>query len=192
MTSPIFSEGNIILLYANHRANLIHERVQLPEHIANRIKVCRSVYNRILKSKPDGLKTEIYVISKNVDLANSIKQELSAKPLDEARITIVPEATLTSAMDNILRRLSKRTNIPTIYLITSHWQREICNNISLKFKEFKIHFEGTLDHRPIGEIDTEKDIEIPSKGLEFYKEKAKNKAVDLLLNHMFPDKENDK
>jgi hypothetical protein len=192
MTSPIFSEGNIILLYANHRANLIHERVQLPEHIANRIKVCRSVYNRILKSKPDGLKTEIYVISKNVDLANSIKQELSAKPLDEARITIVPEATLTSAMDNILRRLRKRTNIPTIYLITSHWQREICNNISLKFKEFKIHFEGTLDHRPIGEIDTEKDIEIPSKGLEFYKEKAKNKAVDLLLNHMFPDKENDK
>ena len=192
MTSPIFSEGNIILLYANHRANLIHERVQLPEHIANRIKVCRSVYNRILKSKPDGLKTEIYVISKNVDLANSIKQELSAKPLDEARITIVPEATLTSAMDNILRRLRKRTNIPTIYLITSHWQREICNNISLKFKEFKIHFEGTLDHRPIGEIDTEKDIEIPSKGLEFYKDKAKNKAVDLLLNHMFPDKENDK
>jgi hypothetical protein len=145
-----------------------------------------------LKSKPDGRKTEIYVISKNVDLANSIKQELSAKPLDEARITIVPETTLTSAMDNILRRLRKRTNIPTIYLITSHWQREICNNISLKFKEFKIHFEGTLDHRPIGEIDTEKDIEIPSKGLEFYKEKAKNKAVDLLLNHMFPDKENDK
>jgi hypothetical protein len=192
MTAPRFPEGNIILLYANHRGNLIHEKIQLPEHIANRIKVCRSVYDRILKSKPDGRKTEIYVISKNVDLANSIKQELSAKPLDEARITIVPEATLTSAMDNILRRLRKGTNIPTIYLITSHWQREICNNISLKFKEFKIHFEGTLDHRPIGEIDTEKDIEIPSKGLEFYKEKAKNKAVDLLLNHMFPDKENDK
>jgi hypothetical protein len=192
MTAPRFPEGNIILLYANHRGNLIHEKIQLPEHIANRIKVCRIVYDRILKSKPDGRKTEIYVISKNVDLANSIKQELSAKPLDEARITIVPEATLTSAMDNILRRLRKRTNIPTIYLITSHWQREICNNISLKFKEFKIHFEGTLDHRPIGEIDTEKDIEIPSKGLEFYKEKAKNKAVDLLLNHMFPDKENDK
>jgi hypothetical protein len=189
MTAPRFPEGNIILLYANHKGNLIHEKNQLPEHIANRIKVCRSVYDRILKSKPDGRKTEIYVISKNVDLANSIKQELSAKPLDEARITIVPEATLTSAMDNILRRLRKRTNIPTIYLITSHWQREICNNISLKFKEFKIHFEGTLDHRPIGEIDTEKDIEIPSKGLEFYKEKAKNKAVDLLLNHMFPDKE---
>jgi hypothetical protein len=192
MTAPRFPEGNIILLYANHKGNLVHEKIQLPEHIANRIKVCRSVYDRILKSKPDGRKTEIYVISKNVDLANSIKQELSAKPLDEARITIVPEATLTSAMDNILRRLRKRTNIPTIYLITSHWQREICNNISLKFKEFKIHFEGTLDHRPIGEIDTEKDIEIPSKGLEFYKEKAKNKAVDLLLNHMFPDKENDK
>jgi hypothetical protein len=192
MTAPRFPEGNIILLYANHKGNLVHEKIQLPEHIANRIKVCRSVYDRILKSKPDGRKTEIYVISKNVDLANSIKQELSSKPLDEARITIVPEATLTSAMDNILRRLRKRTNIPTIYLITSHWQREICNNISLKFKEFKIHFEGTLDHRPIGEIDTEKDIEIPSKGLEFYKEKAKNKAVDLLLNHMFPDKENDK
>ena len=192
MTVPKFPEGNVLLLYANSRGTISKEKIQIPEHIANRIKVCISVYDRILKSKPDGFKTEIYVISTNADLANNIKQELSAKPLDEVRITIVPESTLTSAMDNTLRRLRKRTNIPIIYLITSHWQREICNNISLKFKEFKIHFEGALDHRPIGEIDAEKGIEIPSKGLEFYKEKAKNKAVDLLLNRMFPDKENDK
>ena len=192
MTVPKFPEGNVLLLYANNSRSISNEKIQIPEHIANRIKVCRSVYDRILKSKPDGLKTEIYVISTNADLANNIKQELSAKPLDEARITIVPESTLTSAMDNTLKRLRKRSNIPIIYLITSHWQREICNNISLKFKEFKIHFEGALDHRPIGEIDAEKGIEIPSKGLEFYKEKAKNKAVDLLLNRMFPDKENDK
>jgi hypothetical protein len=192
MTVPKFPEGNVLLLYANNSRSVSNEKIQIPEHIANRIKVCRSVYDRILKSKPDGLKTEIYVISTNADLANNIKQELSAKPLDEARITIVPESTLTSAMDNTLKRLRKRSNIPIIYLITSHWQREICNNISLKFKEFKIHFEGALDHRPIGEIDAEKGIEIPSKGLEFYKEKAKNKAVDLLLNRMFPDKENDK
>jgi len=192
MTVTKFPEGNVLLLYANNRGTVSNEKIQIPEHIVNRIKVCRSVYDRILKSKPDGLKTEIYVISTNADLANNIKQELSAKPLDEARITIVPESTLTSAMDNTLKRLRKRTNIPIIYLITSHWQREICTNISLKFKEFKIHFEGALDHRPIGEIDAEKGIEIPSKGLEFYKEKAKNKAVDLLLNRMFPDKENDK
>jgi hypothetical protein len=192
MTVPKFPEGNVLLLYANNSRSVSNEKIQIPEHIANRIKVCRSVYDRILKSKPDGLKTEIYVISTNADLANNIKQELSAKPLDEARITIVPESTLTSAMDNTLKRLRKRSNIPIIYLITSHWQREICTNISLKFKEFKIHFEGALDHRPIGEIDAEKGIEIPSKGLEFYKEKAKNKAVDLLLNRMFPDKENDK
>lgn len=192
MTVPKFPEGNVLLLYANNRGTIRNEKIQIPEHIANRIKVCRSVYDRILKSKPDGLETEIYVISTNADLANNIKQELSAKPLNEARITIVPESTLTSAMNNTLKRLRKRTNIPIIYLITSHWQREICNNISLKFKEFKIHFEGALDHRPIGEIDAEKGIEIPSKGLEFYKEKAKNKAVDLLLNRMFPDKENDK
>lgn len=193
MTELRFPEGNIILLYANHRGNFDNGKVHLPEHIINRLKVCISVYQRILKSKPDGLKTEIFVISTKVDLAKSIKEELCLEEsIDELKVTIVSDKpTLASAMDKILGRLKKRTNIPTIYLVTSHWQREVYNNISLKYKEFKIHFEGSLDHRPIAEIDVEKEIEMPSKGVEFYKEKAKNKAVDLLLNHMFPDKEND-
>lgn len=190
MTVPRFSEGNIILLYANHRGNITDEK--LPEYIVNRIIVCKNLYDRILISKPDGFKIEIYVISTNASLANSIKDELNVKSLNEDVITIISEPTLTDAMDNILKSLRKRTNIPTLYLVTSHWQREIYNNILLKFKEFKIHFEGALDHRALAEIDMEKEIEIPSKGLAFYKAKAKNRAVDLLLNHMFPDKENDK
>lgn len=190
MSVARFPEGNIILLYANYRGTLTNEK--LPEHIVNRVRVCKSLYGRILKSKPDGLDTEIYLISTNLGLADSIKRELRAKPLNEKMITIIPEASLTIAMGKILKSLRKRTNIPTLYLITSHWQREIYDNALLKFKEFKIHFEGALDHRPIGEIDMEKDVEIPSKGLEFYKSKAKNKAIDMLLNHMFPDKENEK
>jgi len=57
MTVTKFPEGNVLLLYANNRGTVSNEKIQIPEHIANRIKVCRSVYDRILKSKPDAFNT---------------------------------------------------------------------------------------------------------------------------------------
>jgi hypothetical protein len=50
-----------------------------------------------------------------------------------------------------------------------------------------VQFYGALDHRPVGEVEQEKALDTPKKGMEYYKQKAKSKAVDALLNIIFPD-----
>ena len=56
-----------------------------------------------------------------------------------------------------------------------------------RLKGHRIQFYGALDHRPVGEVESEKALDLPKKGVEYYKQKAKNKAVDVLLNIIFPD-----
>lgn len=190
MTKVLFPEGNLIILYANYTGIKREKDTQIPKHIYERIVSCVHVYQRILNSKPDGARTEIFIVSAQKNLGNSIKQIIvERESIDKSGVAIISDyGTLAGALDSIFNKLKERKNPPTIYVVTSHWQREIYDNISIKFKELKVHFDGVLDPRSTKEIEEEKDKEIPSKGFAFYREKAKNKAVDLLLNRIFPDK----
>ena len=184
-----FPEGNLIILYANYTGTNREKDTQIPKLIYERIVSCVHVYHRILNSKPDGARTEIFIVSAQKNLGNSIKQILVERESIESGVAIISDyGTLTGALDSVFNKLKERKNPPTIYVVTSHWQREIYDNITIKFKDLKVHFDGVLDPRSTKEIEEEKDKEIPSKGFAFYKEKAKNKAVDLLLNRIFPDK----
>lgn len=184
-----FSEGNLIVLYANFKAD---DKMTdgIPEYLNERVKTCTNVYRRILKSKPDRLKTEILLVSSDASLGNEIKQLLcNSNYIDVSKITIVSDkSTLADALEFVLKSIKERANPPTVYVIASHWYREIYDAIETKFNGYQTHFEGALDHRPMEEIVKEKQRETPKKGIEFYKDKAKNKALDLLLNHIFPDK----
>jgi hypothetical protein len=184
-----FSEGNLIVLYANFKAD--DKRTDgIPEYLNERVKTCTNVYRRILKSKPDRLKTEILLVSSDASLGNEIKQLLcNSNYIDGSKITIVSDkSTLADALEFVLKSIKERANPPTVYVIASHWYREIYDAIETKFNGYQTHFEGALDHRPMEKIVEEKQRETPKKGIEFYKDKAKNKALDLLLNHIFPDK----
>lgn len=184
-----FSEGNLIVLYANFKAD-DKKTDGIPEYLNERLKTCINVYGRILKSKPDRLKTEILLVSSDASLGNEIKQLLcNSNYIDVSKITIVSDkSTLADALEFVLKSIKERANPPTVYVIASHWYREIYDAIETKFNGYQTHFEGALDHRPMEEIVEEKQRETPKKGIEFYKDKAKNKALDLLLNHIFPDK----
>ena len=184
-----FSEGNLIVLYANFKSD--NKKTDgIPEYLNERLKTCTNVYLRILKSKPDRLKTEILLVSSDASLGNEIKQLLcNSNYIDVSKITIVSDkSTLADALEFVLKSIKERANPPTVYVIASHWYREIYDVIETKFNGYQTHFEGALDHRPMEEIVEEKQRETPKKGIEFYKDKAKNKALDLLLNHIFPDK----
>lgn len=184
-----FSEGNLIVLYANFKAD-DKKTDGIPEYLNERLKTFTNVYGRILKSKPDRLKTEILLVSSDATLGNEIKQLLcNSNYIDVSKITIVSDkSTLADALEFVLKSIKERANPPTVYVIASHWYREIYDAIETKFNGYQTHFEGALDHRPMEEIVEEKQRETPKKGIEFYKDKAKNKALDLLLNHIFPDK----
>lgn len=184
-----FSEGNLIVLYANFKAD-DKKTDGIPEYLNERLKTFTNVYGRILKSKPDRLKTEILLVSSDASLGNEIKQLLcNSNYIDGSKITIVSDkSTLADALEFVLKSIKERANPPTVYVIASHWYREIYDAIETKFNGYQTHFEGALDHRPMEEIVKEKQRETPKKGIEFYKDKAKNKALDLLLNHIFPDK----
>ena len=184
-----FSEGNLIVLYANSKA--VDKKTDgIPGYLNERLITCTNVYGRILKSKPDKLKTEILLVSSDATLGNEIKQMLcTSNYIEGSKVTIVSDkSTLADALEFVLKIIKERSNPPTVYVIASHWYREIYDAIEIKFNGYQTHFEGALDHRPMDEIVEEKQRETPKKGIEFYKEKAKNKALDLLLNHIFPDK----
>ena len=184
-----FYEGNLIVLYANFKADG-KKSDRMPEYLNERLKTCTNVYGRILKSKPDKLKTEILLVSSDASLGNELKQILcDSNCIEGSKITITSDkSTLAEVLEFVLSSIKKRANPPTIYVIASHWYREIYDAIETKLNGYQMHFEGALDHRPMEEIDEEKQREMPKKGMKFYKEKAKNKALDLLLNHIFPDK----
>jgi hypothetical protein len=184
-----FSEGNLIVLYTNFKG-VDKKTDEIPEYLNERLKACTNVYGRILKSKPDKLKTEILLVSSDASLGNNMKQKLCHNnPIDGSKITIVSDkSTLADALEFVLKSIKERANPPAVYVIASHWYREIYDAIETKFNGYETHFEGALDHRPMKEISKERAMETPKKGIEFYKERAKNKALDLLLNYILPDK----
>ena len=95
--------------------------------------------------------------------------------------------TIESVFNRVLMRITKLANPPCIYFIGSIWQKDVYNSIvASKLKEYKVFFEGALDDRPYEVVQKDKPVEEPKKGSIYYKNKITNKAIDVLLNYIFP------
>lgn len=184
MSEDRFTDGNLITLYAIHHDN----KNQLPDHIMERIKVFLQTFDIIIKSKPDGNRTMVLVIASS-EHSSSIKNELIKNGIDEKIIYMDSKSKSVSQTINLIYNLIKtRVNPPFIYFVGPVWLKEVYDSIILsKLRGYKIKFEGALDHRSVEEVENEKKLDRPKKGREYYKNVVKNKALDMLLNYVFPE-----
>jgi hypothetical protein len=206
-----FTYGNILLLYCifnkdtsiptssipldnnknEHSEHGDNSSYGLPDYIVGRINVCIETFNVIINSKPDKFHTSVVIVSKD-NCVKEIKEKLIAGGISEQYLEYDGVSkTVESVFNNILKRITKLANPPSIYFIGSVWQKDIFNSIvAAKLKEYKVFFEGALDNRPYDVVQKEKLFEEPRKGYLFYKNKMTNKAIDMLLNYIFPKNKN--
>lgn len=188
MSEYRFTEGNLIILYAIYRGRSADGR-SLPDYMLERVKVCMDTLRIITRSKPDKHKTTIYVIA-NVESAELVKEALLKWGVDE-KIVVIDSGpkNIGQTFDRVLDILKTRVNPPHVYFVGSDWLRDIYDSIVVsKLKGYRIQFDGALDHRPVHEVEKERGFETPRKNSEYYKKKAKSKALDMLLNYIFPEK----
>jgi hypothetical protein len=147
-----------------------------------------NIHKIIEQSKPDGKKTVIWVVGSQHD-GDYVSNKLVEAGVNE---NIVAKDYLsknvTQCFDRVIACIKDRTNPPYLYFIGSVWLREIYDSVVLsKLKGYRIQFEGALDHRPVKEVEEEKLLDAPRKGLEHYKRRTMDKAIDIVLNRMFPE-----
>jgi hypothetical protein len=182
-----FTDGNLIILYGINRGKSVDG--ELPDHIKERVKVCLGTFNIIMKSKPDKQKTLVIVVAEEKS-GKLIKEELVKEGVEEKIIAIDSSSeNVAQTFDRIIDMIKTRSNPPYIYFIGSVWLRDIYDStVVSKLKGYKVRFEGALDHRPVEEVEKEKALDVPRKSIEHYKKRSKDKAIDMLLNYIFPDK----
>jgi len=180
-----FTDGNLIILYSIHQSPSSSE---LPSHVLERINLCERMYHVILRSKPDAHKTIILVIADSL-YSGLLKNELINRGIGEKIIKIDSEPKKVSqSLDSLDDFLKKRVNPPYVYFIGSVWMKDVFDSIvKSNFQQYRIQFDGALDHRQVKEVEKEKSLEKPKKGTEYFKDKMKNKALDMLLNYIFPE-----
>lgn len=185
MSEYRFTDGNLLVLYAIHKAS---SGDGLPEYIKERVRLGLETYNMIMKSKADKHKTMVMIIgrqgpaeqAKKMLMEGGVKQDIIAIDSDSQN--------MGQTIDRIYDQLKNKPNPPFIYFIGSVWLHDIFNaTVVSKMKNWRVQFYGALDHRPVAEVDAERALDAPKKGSEYYKQKIKNKAVDTLLNIIFPD-----
>ena len=200
-----FTYGNILLLYcvfskdkstqplpdADDQNEDLNRDGYLPNYIIGRINLCIETFGIIMNSKPDKFHTSILIISKDSHV-KEIKEKLIAGGILEQYLEYDTNSkSIESAFNNVITRITKLVNPPCIYFIGSVWQKEIFDSIvDSKLKQHKVIFEGALDDRPYDVVQKEKAVEAPKKGTVYYKRKMTNKAIDLLLNYIFPKNKN--
>lgn len=188
MSEYHFTDGNLIILYAIHGSTSIDGG--LPDYINERIKICVDIFRIIMRSKPDKYKTTIIIVANRKSTQN-IKNKLLTAGVDEKIIAgdCVSE-NMAQTFDHILNIIKTKINPPYIYFVGSVWLRDIYDSMVFsKLKGYRVQFQGALDHRPFHEVEREKELNIPKKGTRYYKRKAKDKTIDILLNHIFPEGE---
>ncbi len=188
MSEEKFTEGNLIILYANQRTD--KEKTQnLPTHIHERLKTCLNTVKLIKSSKPDKHKIVILIIS-SFDSGKLISDGLSKGGVDEDSIMINSSPrSISETFDLVVRMIRSRTNPPQIYFICPFWLSSIYDSlVESKLKGYRVQFDGAPDHRPAQVVEQEKLFETPKKNSSYYKKKAKNKVVDMLLNYIFHQK----
>lgn len=188
MSEYRFTHGNLVILYAIHRQTYLVGQNRIPDHVNERIKSCLNIQKIIEQSKPDGRKTVIWVVSSQHD-GDYLLKRLGDAGIDEKTIAMdYLSKNVSECFDRVMTSVSDRTNPPYLYFIGSVWHKEIYDSVVLsKLKGYRIQFEGALDHRPVKEVEEEKSLDAPRKGLEYYKRKTMDKAIDIVLNRMFPE-----
>jgi hypothetical protein len=166
MSEYRFTDGNLIVLYAVHRGKSAADG-GLPDYIVERVKLGIETYGIVIRSK----------------------QMMVQGGADEKIIAIDSDSqNMAQTIDRIYGMVKSKPNPPFIYFVGSVWLHDIFNStVVSKLKGYKVQFYGALDHRPVDEVEHEKAIDVPKRGVEYYKQQAKNKAVDVLLNIIFPD-----
>lgn len=181
-----FTDGNLIVLYAVHRGR--SGDGGLPDYILERVKVGLETHGMVMRSKADHHKTMVMIVGeagpaekvKDALIQGGVKQDIIAIDTDSQN--------MAQTMDRIAEMIKSKPNPPFVYFIGSVWLHDIFNSTVLsKMKGYKIQFYGALDHRPVDEVAREKALDVPKKGVEYYKQRAKNKTVDTVLNIIFPD-----
>lgn len=188
MSEYRFTHGNLVILYAIHRQTYLVGQNRIPDHVNERIKSCLNIQKIIEQSKPDGRKTVIWVVSSQHD-GDYLLKRLGDAGIDEKTIAMdYLSKNVSECFDRVMTSVSDRTNPPYLYFVGSVWHKEIYDSVVLsKLKGYRIQFEGALDHRPVKEVEEEKSLDAPRKGLEYYKRKTMDKAIDIVLNRMFPE-----
>ncbi len=188
MSEEKFTQGNLIMLYANQRTKNLEAR-DLPMHIHERVKTCLNTFNLIKTSKPDKSETSIVIIS-TLDLGKLVRDILIQEGIGEYTIRIDSSPKNISEMfDLAIRTIKPMVNPPHIYFICPFWLRDIYDSmVEAKLKGYRVQFDGAPDRRSIQVVEQEKMLETPRKNPKQYKDRAKSKAVDMLLNYMFHEK----
>ncbi len=181
-----FTDGNLLVLYAVHKGK--SQDGGLPDYIKERVKVGLETYNSIMKSRPDKHKTMVMVVGE-AGPADKVKELLINGGVKPEIIAVDSESrNIAQTVDYIYDMISKKPNPPMIYFIASVWLHDTYNTTVIsKMKDIKTQFYGALDHRPVHEVEQEKALDMPKKGGEYYKRKMTGKAVDMLLNIIFPN-----
>jgi hypothetical protein len=186
MSEYRFTDGNLLILYGIYAGRTTDG--SLPDYVKERVKVGLETYGLIMGSRPDKHKTMVIVVGEQGP-ADKIKEELVRGGVDEKIIAIDSDSKdIAQTVQRIHEMIEKKPNPPFVYFIGSVWNHEVLNSVLLsKMKGYRVQFYGALDHRPVAEVEQEKLLDQPKRGAEYYKQKAKNKAVDVLLNIIFPD-----
>ncbi|MGH9992749.1 MAG: hypothetical protein ACREBU_04085 [Nitrososphaera sp.] len=186
MSEYRFTDGNLIVLYAVYKGKSADGA--LPDYVLERVKVCLETHGMVMHSRPDKHKTMVIIVG-DPGSAEKVKKALLSGGVDEKIIAIDSDSkNMAQTFDRIFGLVKSKPNPPFIYFIGSVWLHDIFDSTVIsKMKGYRVQFYGALDHRPVAEVEYEKSLDVPKKGIEYYKRKVKNQAVDLLLNVIFPD-----
>jgi len=187
MSEYRFTDGNLLILYAIFNDKPKTDK-ELPDYIKERIKVGLETYGMIMKSRPDKHKTMVMIVGAQGP-AGKVKDELVRGGISNE---IIATDTDSQNMDQTIGRMAEmiksKPNPPFIYFIGSVWLHDIFKaTVAGRLKGYRVQFYGALDHRSVDEVEREKALDVPKKTMENYKQQAKNKAADMLLNIIFPD-----
>jgi hypothetical protein len=188
MSEHRFTDGNLLVLYAIHKSKQVAAGGDLPDYIKERIKVGLETYGMIMKSRPDKHKTMVMIVGARGP-AEKVKQELVKGGIRDEIIAIDTDSqNMAQTISRVTDMIRSKPNPPFIYFIGSVWLHDIFKSTIMgRLKGYKVQFYGALDHRPVDEVEREKALDVPKKSMENYKQQAKNKAVDVLLDIVFPD-----
>jgi hypothetical protein len=186
MSEYRFTDGNLIVLYAVHKGK--SSDGGLPDYILERVKLGLETHGMVMRSRPDKHKTMIMIVGEQGP-AEKVKEALVHGGVKQDIIAIDTDSdNMAQAIDRVTEMIKSKPNPPFVYFIGSVWLHDIFNStVMSKMKGYRIQFYGALDHRPVDEVEKEKALDVPKKGMEYYKQRAKNKAVDVVLNIIFPD-----
>jgi hypothetical protein len=187
MSEYRFTDGNLLVIYAIYRGKSETDD-ELPDYIRERIKVGLETYSMIMKSRPDKHKTMIMIVGAQGP-ASRVKNELVRGGISKDIIAIDTDSqNMAHTIGRMAEMIKTKPNPPFIYFVGSVWLHDIFKaTVEGRLKGYRVQFYGALDHRPVDEVEREKALDVPKKTIENYKQQAKNKAVDMLLNIIFPD-----